>query len=92
MGISVVPVVMVVFMMKRNARGGVHHLSGSGQGVCHKVFQTGAAENNHIRICDGLHLVNLQGIVVQAGDRFGNQLGYGYISAVAKSARKFIDG
>ena len=52
-----------------------------GNGICHKILQTCAGDDDSFRSFQSAHLINSQRVVVQTGNRFCDQAGYSQICA-----------
>ena len=54
-----------------------------------KILQSGAGDDNGFRRLGGLYLADIQGVVVEAGNRLRNQPGHGQAGTLAEPLGKF---
>ena len=99
MAVAFVIVVMVMVMVgfflalrQRNAIGGIDEVSGLVEDVFHKFFQAGAVHDDDFRRFRCFDLIDVQSIIVKAGDAFCDQTGDGDIGALTKPGSELING
>ena len=79
--------VVLFWAQQRNPGGGVDGFFFIDHAF-EKILQSGAGDDNGFRRLGGLYLADIQGVVVEAGNRLRNQPGHGQAGTLAEPLGK----